>query len=251
MFSFLKKVFVVTVMGMVFVSKPKIVVTKKSGNKKTGKMTVTKSEQATCPDSCVFKGAGCYGETGPVSWHWKKMEVGTTATGTPVNTDWDDAMEFIANEIPENALWRHNEVGDLPSGKTCEHINEKLLKEIVSANKGKRGFTYTHKHKIESNFDLVKYANDNGFTINLSGNNVDHADELVKKNVGPVTVVVPIDVTENFVSPDGNKIVICPNVTKGVTCKDCGLCQIATRKCVVAFPAHGVKKKMVSLKVAA
>jgi len=229
--------------------KPLITVTEKSSNKKTGKILVTKSERNTCPVSCEFYRDGCYGEYGPISWHWKKMEEGTTATGSPVETDWDIALSKIS-KLPKDSLWRHNEVGDLPSGKTCEHIDKKLLKELVSANKGKRGFTYTHKLEIKSNFKLIKWSNENGFTINLSGNNVSHADMLIKKNVAPVTVVVPIDVVENFKTPDGNKVVICPNVTKGVTCKDCGLCQISTRKCIVAFPAHGVKKNSVSLRVA-
>ena len=235
-------------MGCLNIAAPLITVTEKSANKKTGKILVTKSEHNTCPLSCPFYGDGCYGETGPVSWHWKKMEVGTTATGTPVETDWDEALKKISS-LPDNSIWRHNEVGDLPSGKTCEHINETLLSELVAANKGKRGFTYTHKTEIDSNFDLIKSSNENGFTINLSGNNVAHADELVKKNAAPVVVVLPIEVTENFKTPDGNLGVVCPNVTKGVTCKDCGLCQISTRKVVVGFPAHGVKKKAVSAKV--
>ncbi len=59
-----------------------------------------------------------------------------------------------------------------------------------------------------------------------------------------------IEVNKNFKTPDGNLVVICPNTTDNVTCKDCGLYQIATRKTIVGFPAHGVRKKTVSLQVA-
>jgi hypothetical protein len=228
---------------------PKIAVTEKSSNKKTGKILVTKSEKDTCPPSCKFYRDGCYGETGPVSWHWKKVVMGTNATGTKIDVKWKTALSKISN-LPDDSLWRHNEVGDLPSGKTYEHISAKFLNQLVFANKGKRGFTYTHKHKIEENFKLIKDATDNGFTINLSGDNVDHADMLVKKKSGPVVVVLPLEVNKNFKTPDGNLVVICPNITDNVTCKDCGLCQIATRKTIVGFPAHGVRKKTVSLQVA-
>lgn len=227
---------------------PRIAVTEKSSNAKTGKMMVTKSDRNTCPSSCPFYRDGCYGEYGPVSWHWKKMEVGTNATGTPVETDWDCALAKIS-ALPEDVIWRHNEVGDLPSGKTCEDINKDLLKDLVSANGDSKGFTYTHKTKTKKNLQLIKFANDNGFTINLSADSLDHADELVKENVGPVAVVLPIDQKTNLKTPNGNKVVICPNVTHKKTCKDCGLCQISSRKVVVGLPAHGVKKKSVSLRV--
>jgi len=230
------------------VNKPKVALTVKSANKKTGAIPVSKTERDSCPVSCPFYRDGCYGEYGPLAWHWKKMDQNQNANGSPIDTEWDSFLEKI-KELPSGQIWRHNEVGDLPSGETSEDINFDLLKEIVSANEGLRGFTYTHKHVEKKNLPFIKFANDNGFTVNLSANNVDHADELVSHDVGPVTVVVPLDVTENFKTPAGNKVVICPNVTHDVSCKDCALCAVSTRKTIVAFPAHGVKKKSVSLRV--
>ena len=34
-------------------------------NSKTGPVSVTYAAQGSCPDECVFKGSGCYAETGP------------------------------------------------------------------------------------------------------------------------------------------------------------------------------------------
>ena len=34
-------------------------------NSKTGPVSVTYAAQGSCPDDCVFKGSGCYAETGP------------------------------------------------------------------------------------------------------------------------------------------------------------------------------------------
>jgi hypothetical protein len=53
----------------------KITVSEKSKNKKTEDMLTTKQERKTCPPSCPFFENGCYGETGPLSWHWAKMEI--------------------------------------------------------------------------------------------------------------------------------------------------------------------------------
>ena len=54
------------------------------------------------------------------------------------------------------------------------------MKRLVKEIEVKNGFTYTHKTNDANNFDKIKYANDNGFTINLSANNLKHADEIEK-----------------------------------------------------------------------
>jgi len=118
---------------------------------------------------------------------------------------------------------------------------------LVKANMGKLGFTYTHYDVInnKTNRDLVSQANKDGFTINLSANNIDHADKLKALNVGPVAVVLPSSVQGNqkLTTPNGNKIVVCPATYRDdVSCKSCGLCAMQ-RDAIVGFPAHGVQVK--------
>ncbi len=45
--------------------------TSKSSNAKTGPIPVSTSTAAWCPDSCPLKGAGCYGNGGPLAIQWK------------------------------------------------------------------------------------------------------------------------------------------------------------------------------------
>lgn len=85
---------------------------------------------------------------------------------------------------------RHNQAGDLP-GKGGEIDAEAL--QLVEANQGKRGFTYTHKPMTAANMAAVKAANDSGFTVNLSANNLTHADELAALAIAPVVTVLPED----------------------------------------------------------
>lgn len=205
-----------------------------SGNAKTGPMPVTTGPKSSCPNSCPMKDNGCYASTGRINIHWLRL-----------NSKGLDFRQLVLSirMIQRGNIWRLNQAGDLPG--RGENINALKLKQIVSANKGKRGFTYTHKHVLKSNLKLIKFANDNGFTVNLSANNLAHADKLAGLNIGPVVVVTPIDAPKTLFTPKGRKVVQCPATYKdGVTCLSCQLCQ-KQRSVIVSFPAHGIAKKRV------
>lgn len=212
--------------------------TPKSKNAKTGPIPVSTTERRSCPDACPFKGNGCYAESGPLLLHWRKVSEGERGMS------WAKFCDKI-EALPADQLWRHNQAGDLPH--SAGDIDMLALGRLVTANRGKRGFTYTHHVMNATNVRAVKFANELGFTINLSANNLKHADELLAKKCGPVVTVVPSGVRENTVTPNGAKVVICPaTVRDDVSCASCQLCQRANRDCVVAFPAHGTQQKKAS-----
>ena len=97
--------------------------------------------------------------------------------------------------MEDGTFWRHNQAGDLAG--SGDWIDGRKLKQLTAANKGKKGFTYTHKHKIKQNHAKIKEANENGFTVNLSADSLDHADELKALGIGPVVVIVPADEAYN------------------------------------------------------
>lgn len=212
-----------------------------SSNAKTGPIPVSTSSEETCPDVCPFKASKmCYAKSGPLALHWNKVSNGV------YNADlsWSTFLTKI-KALRFGQLWRHNQAGDLPG--VNEEIDTEKLNELVEANKGKKGFTYTHKpvENNPKNAEAVKNANKNGFTVNLSANNLEHADELLAMNIGPVCSVVPINQTKNTVTPKGTKVVICPAaVRENVSCSTCKLCAHSERKYVIGFPAHGTKKKV-------
>ena len=101
----------------------------------------------------------------------------------------------------------------------------------------------------KENRAAVKYANENGFTVNLSANSMNEVDDLVDLKVGPVVTIVPSHFTKNFKTKK-NRVVICPATQNDfVSCATCQLCQKANRKYVIGFPAHSNSKKWIDKKL--
>lgn len=214
-------------------------ITKVSGNAKTGPIPVTTTSRDTCPESCPFKNNGCYAESGPLALHWRKVTEGTRGMG---ETDFLTAIKAL----PKSQLWRHNQAGDLPT-LDGETISRAFLKALVSANKGKRGFTYTHHRLTPENIDTIAEANLGGFTINISGNNAIQAVKLFKAYKLPTTTVLPVD-APNCQEVDGVKVVACPaEKSDKINCSNCALCAIPNREYVIGFRAHGTGKRKANL----
>jgi hypothetical protein len=209
-----------------------------SRNAKTGPIPVSTTSAASCPNACPFNNAnkgGCYAESGPLAMHWRKVTQGVRgdAFGT--------FLDKIAR-LPKGQLWRHNAAGDL-MGKG-DTLDVKALAALVKANRGRKGFTYTHKPLVsQAERDAIRDANASGFTVNLSGNDLAHADSLYDMDIGPVVVVLPKDTTQSVVTPKGRKVIVCPaTVRDDVSCATCGICA-KLRKAIIGFPAHGTSVK--------
>ena len=50
--------------------------TRKSRNKKTGRIPVSTTSAETCPEACPFKGAGCYADGYPLKGRWDEVTRG-------------------------------------------------------------------------------------------------------------------------------------------------------------------------------
>lgn len=214
-----------------------VALTLKSANVKTGPIPVSITGADSCPDSCPFSGGGCYAKGGPLAIHWRKVTQGDR--GLP----WSDFVAQIS-ALPDNQLWRHNAAGDLiGAGETIDPV---ALGQLVAANQGKRGFTYTHKTNHQDNFKWIKAANDFGFVVNMSANDLHHADQLADTGAGPVVTVLPIDAPPKQLTPKGRTVVTCPATYRdNVSCATCKLCAVSDRSTIVGFPAHGNAKAKV------
>tara|TARA_R110000764_G_scaffold217193_1_gene304254 strand:- start:101 stop:625 length:525 start_codon:yes stop_codon:yes gene_type:complete len=170
--------------------------------------------------------------------NWDKVTSGERGS------NWVDLCTSVS-KLKDGQIWRHNVSGDLP------HIEQRIdfekLIDLTVANKGRRGFTYTHHAmSIADNAASVQTANEHGFTINLSADNVKMADELKALDIAPVVAIVPADTIENFSTANGHKVVICPAAIRDdVTCLSCKMCAISDRKTIIGFPAHGTTKNKI------
>ena len=226
-----------------------------SANRKTGPIMVTTQSEDTCPPSCPFKGRGCYASSGgPLTGHWAKVSSGAR------QKSWEDFLAAVKG-LWKGSLWRYGQAGDLPG--VGNRIDVEKLREIVSANRGKCGYAYSHKpvlprakstkpsQYVLRNREAIKEANANGFVINLSADSLKDADRKVALGIGPVAVVVSEDPAKwPRTTPAGHRVVICPNTTKGLTCAQCGLCAAAGRKSIVGLPAHSSGKRKVEAIIA-
>jgi hypothetical protein len=209
----------------------------RSSNGKTGPIPTTYVDEATCPPSCPHYRTTCYAEGYHTRLAWTRA-----AQGLDI-----DALTAKIHALQPGTLWRHAVAGDLPGhGET---IDAAALGDLVRANIGRRGFTYTHKHRDPDNLYWIKAANEWGFTVNLSADSLTEADTLADTKAGPVVALVPIDHPEKSTTPAGRRIIVCPAQTReDVTCQTCKLCQRADRSTIVGFRAHGIRAKAADAK---
>lgn len=248
--------------------------TPKSRNGKVGAMPVSTTSAITCPDACPLKEAGCYAKYGPLGMLWSALsgaipgETFKRAGQTVRSYTWTQFCSAVSS-LALGTIWRHNQAGDLPGENDA--IDAEALRDLVAANSGRRGFTYTHKPITgphgAANAAAIADANARGFTINLSADNLAEADQLANADIGPVVVVLPEDKARKakqgvwleseaeykaraniaaIRTPEARRVVVCPATYRDdIACIDCQLCQ-RQRTSVVGFPAHGNGRRKAS-----
>ena len=131
-----------------------------SSNSKTGPIPVTTSSRETCPTTCPFYDAGCYAKGGHTGLHWRKVTKGGRGGA------WSALLDSV-RKLPRGQVWRHNVAGDLPHDAGT--IDRAAVMELAAANKGRRGFTYSHHVLTEGNAETIRAANAAGFTVIVGG----------------------------------------------------------------------------------
>lgn len=202
-----------------------------SNNRKTGPIPQTYTSRDSCPPSCAHYRTSCYAEDFYTRLNWNRVD--------ERGTDLDGLIKAL-NRMPKGQLWRHNVAGDLPGHG--EDVDAYQLGQIVKANRGRKGFTYTHKKSPEAIY-WAKAATQWGFTVNLSADDAGEADRLAATGA-PVVCIVPMDTPRHSTTPEGRPVLVCPAQTvEHMTCALCGLCQQANRRQIIGFRAHGTKAK--------
>ena len=147
------------------------------------------------------------------------------------------------------------------------------LPKLMRASVGLHTHTMTYLDNFQ-NAITVNMMNHLGFTVNVSANNLEHADKLCDLDIAPVATVLPIEWERRkvvvkkrrakqyglkhykiivkglliYTTPKGKKVAVCPATYKDdVSCASCMLCEKWDRNVVVGFPAHGTSKKKAAM----
>lgn len=153
--------------------------------------------------------------------------------------EWGEFLVKVRG-LPSRTLWRHAQAGDLPG--IGDRLDVEGLGELVEANLGRCGYTYTHKplrRRVER--EAVAEAVRRGFVINLSADNLREADRLVDLGIAPVVSLVPLGSPARMLTPGGRQVRLCSHQVDGVRCTDCRLCS-RRRGFIVGFLPHGTKR---------
>ena len=131
-------------------------------------------------------------------------------------------------------------------------IDGLALYQLTRANKGRKGFTYTH-YPINTHYNVqcVEAANQEGFTINVSCDSLRECDKIQDITDAPLVVVLRSDETRTaFRTDGGQKVVVCPTYyIPDTACDTCQLCYQSRNRAIIGFPAHGSKKKTINIKL--
>ena len=152
---------------------------------------------------------------------------------------------FLAKieSLESGRLFRHNQAGDLPH--TAGKISRAFIVRMVKGVRHLKAFTYTHHSlTLGENLSLLRYANRNGFTINVSTESEAAADDTIAAGLPAVIVVNSEETRTTWHTSAGNVVLVCPAQRSDTkTCADCKLCHHRGRRVIIGFLAHGTSKR--------
>jgi hypothetical protein len=207
-----------------------------SSNKKTGPIPVTTTSRNSCPPTCAMRPA-CYAMTGPLALHWDKVSNGERGKS------WRDHLADLAT-LPVFSPLRLNQSGDIPhSGGRISRRYLVALLQVIKRRK-LQAWTYTHHDLAKGeNAELLRRAFRSGLTINVSTETVEAADAAIAAGL-PATITVPsTEERTTWRTPERNLVMVCPAQRRETDCSQCMLCHKRGKRVIVAFTAHGTRKK--------
>jgi len=199
-----------------------------SGNKQTGPIPVSTSPKGTCNPLCPLA-SQCYAKKFHLNMHWDKVTSGERGT------DYSSFCNSI-RKLPYGQLWRHNQAGDLHSPDRTDDVNQ-----LINANRGRRGFTYTSWDYSDELFLRAKRA---GFTINKSCYTASSAAATAARGIPAVFSGAPVEYRDVTAWTEfGVRFVVCPTkrnspAAQKVQCATCQLCHTRPENIVIVFPLH-------------
>jgi len=211
-----------------------------SGNTKLSSdesVAATYVSQASCSKKCPFLENGCYGESGNMGIHTRRLNVATATKLELAETEADMIAAATSTLIEEQPLRLHV-VGDSDTVMGTDIISKAALWWPGPV------WTYTHSWRTVARRWWRKVS------VLASCETLADVRKAMNRGYAAALVVDQHTSDRAYVTEDGIKLVPCPNQTKGVTCAQCKLCWkdkwLRAARTVITFAAHGSRKRAVA-----
>jgi hypothetical protein len=207
-----------------------------SENKKIGVASATYAAQASCPDDCVFRKAGCYAERGPL-WGYITKPLNDEAERRgrgPLAVARAEAKAIDEMATVVDRPMRLHTVGDCASDQTARIVSAAC--ERYMDRGGGQVWTYTHAWRDVSRESWGRVS------VLASCERTSDVAEAEARGYATALVVDSFRREARY-DHDGVDILPCPAMTKKTTCSECRLCfddaAIRERRYSIGFEIHG------------
>lgn len=218
-----------------------------SKNEKTGNVSVTyASIDGSCPTDCAHRNAGCYAQAGPVAIHAGRLD---TYSKTRTRNDAREVARDEAREI-RKAITDGNNVRPMRLHVSGDARTNSAAKTLRDACDGWNNpvWSYTHAWKR-----VARESWGEKISVLASVDKPEDISLAFDRGYAPAIVVEKHDSPKaHFDTTLQAKVIPCPAQTKeNVSCVTCKLCwnddYLREARAVIAFAAHGVQKKKLTV----
>lgn len=209
-----------------------------SQNDKIGPVSTTYATQESCDKSCPHYENGCYGESGMVAIHGRRLNNAYNGQ-SPEEIAIEEANAI--KSLTGNLDLRVHTVGDCKTPESARIVSGAMRSHRKKA--GRKAWTYTHAWR------KVPVENWQGESVLASVETVPDAKEAMQSGYPVAIVVETFDSTKPYFK-DGIKILPCPAQTQdNKQCVNCRACMngafLLKTGTVIGFVPHGSQRKKV------
>jgi hypothetical protein len=215
---------------------PAAIAVETSTNAKLGPVSATYASQASCPSSCPWFERGCYAESGPTGFTTRRLNRSALRGALRIARAEARAIDALNGD----RLLRLHVVGDARTNAAARELGVAARRYAALGNaphRGKKVWTYTHAWRT-----VARASWGNVVSVLASVETVRQARAAMAQGYAAAVVVAAFE-QQSAYQINGTTLVPCPYQTRGVTCRDCGLCRdderLRSAGLVIAFEAHG------------
>lgn len=205
----------------------------KTGNAKTGPVSVTMASQQSCPVTCSLRNNGCYAEAGPQGIHTHRLNRSETISPLAIAIDEANAIDKLSGTRP----LRLHIVGDCTTEVAVSVLARAAARYPMNV------WTYTHAWRTLLRRSWGKIS------AMASCESLAEVKQAMAAGYAAI-LITPKFQSDKAYKAEGLTIIPCPQQTgKTANCTTCRLCwddkALAARQAVIAFEPHGTRSKTV------